>query len=59
MTASYSAYGSVNANSIKAAKSVIFDLILLEIHVYIRFLIFKNTVVYLKFGFSFYQLRKP
>ena len=39
----------------KAAKSVNFDLLFLEI----MFLIFKNTVIKLKFEYTFYQVRKP
>ena len=42
-------------NCVKAAKSVTFDLIILEI----TFLIFKNTVTQLRLGYTFYQLCKP
>ena len=40
--------------SIKAAYSVTFDLLILEL----MFLFFKNTVNKLKFKYTFYQFRK-
>ena len=40
---------------IKAAKAVTFDLLVLEI----MFLIFKNTLLKVKFGYKFYQFCKP
>ena len=35
--------------------SVTFDFLFLEI----MFIIFKNTIIKLKFGYTFYQFRKP
>ena len=47
-------YLYMSRNKFKAAESVTFDLLILEI----KFLFFKNTVKILKFRYSFYHFRK-